>query len=680
MPPKLSITSIEFEGIKSSLKEYLRSQSTFRDYDFEGSALNTLIELMAYNTYYNAYYLNMIANEMTLETAAVRDTLISHAKELNYIPTSRRGPVAIVDITITPPGANTQPSVTIDRFQPFESEAIDGANYTFLARESYTAFKENGVFPFTNIQLVQGTPQTSTFNYTPVENIRAEFELPDNTIDTSTLSVIVQTSSVNTATEIYTMSTDLTGLDANSAVFFLSMTTDNRYKLIFGDGAVSKALSNGNIVLASYLTTDGPLANKANAFSTGAIGGFSNISISAISSASGGAERESDESIKFNAPLYYSSQNRAVTPRDFSVLLLKNYPNIRSVSVWGGEDNEPPIYETVFISYIPRTGAIINEVEKQRILDDIISPLTIVGVKALFVDPEYVYLKFNTTLNVNPRATALNTAQIKDLIRTTIMNFVQNNLNSFEATYATSKIESTIDAALPTAIVGSHTVTKIEKRLAPILGAQTTYTVSFHTALKRSTVTSGLSSTGFYVFDSVNVRRFAHIEEVFNSFTGIDDIQITNAGFGYTSAPTITIVGDGTGATATATIVNGRVDSILITNRGTGYTTATILFSGGNGQSAAASPVIAARFGTLRLYYNKSNAEKETISADIGTINYETGVIEIHNLNVDAVDVTDGTIHFTIEPESAIITSKNNQLMTIDESDVGAIVLNVNTI
>jgi hypothetical protein len=677
MTPKLNITSIEFEAIKTSLRDYLRDQTLFRDYDFEGSALTKLIELLAYNTYYTAWYTNMVANEMTLETAAVRDSLLSHAKALNYIPTSRRGPIALIDVTVTPFLGNTQSSLTIDKFHPFESESIDGVNYTFVARESYSINKENGVFPFTDVEIIQGVPQTATFTYDNINNPRAEFELPDNTIDTSTLSILVQTSAVNTTTEIFTVSPDVTGLDVNSAVCFLSSTTDNKYKLVFGDGRISKALSNGNIVIASYLTTDGEAANKANSFATGSINGFSNVSITSISAAAGGAERETDDSIKFNAPLYYSSQNRAVTPSDFAVLLLRNYPNMRSVAVWGGEDNDPPVYDTVFISYILRDGILINEIEKARILREIIKPLNIVTVGAVFVDPDYLYLKFISNVNVNARGTSLNSAQVKDLLRTAILDYVESNLNQFNATYASSKVEGAIDAALP-AIIGSDTVTKLEKRITPSLGEPHVYEIFFRTALKRSTVTSGLASTGFYVFDSLNIRRLAFIEEVFNSFTGIDEIQITNPGFGYVEAPTVTIVGDGTGANAVATIVNGRVDSITIVDRGANYTTATVSFSGGGGQSAEASPIIASRFGTLRLYYNKSNAEKETINPEIGLINYETGEIELNNLNVDGVDAEDGQIRFSIEPESAILKSTNNQLMTIDEEDTGAIVLNVN--
>ncbi len=679
MSTKLTLTELEFQTIKNNLKNYLRNQQTFKDYDFEGSALNQLLDVLAYNTYYNAYYLNMVANESNLETASVRDVILSHAKSLNYVPTSRRGAVANVNVTVTPPGGNTQVSATINRFTPFESEAIDGVNYTFVAKQSYTAFKENGMFPFTNVELIEGIPQTATFTYNAATNPRAEFEIPDNTIDTSTLYVVVQESVVNTSTSVFTPSIDITGLNSNSQSYFLSTTTDNKYKLIFGDGNIAKSLANGNIVIAQYLVTNGDAANKANAFATGSISGFSNVQITAVSAAAGGAERETDDSIKFNAPLFYSSQNRAVTTNDYAVLIQKNYPNIRSVSVWGGEDNDPPVYDTVFISYIPRDGALINDVEKNRITTEILDPLKIVTVSAVLTDPEYLYLKFNSTLKVNQRLTSLTTTQIQDAIRSTILNYVNTNLNQFNSTFASSKIESAIDSAIP-AIVGSDTEIQIEKRITPLLQVSQTYTIYFRTSLKRSTVTTGLQSTGFYVYDALGIKRLSHIEEVFNSFTGVDAIEITNPGFGYTEAPTLTIVGDGTGATAEASIINGRVTGITITNRGTGYTTATILFSGGGGQQAAATPVIAARYGTLRLYYNKSNAEKETINANIGTINYETGTVTINSLKVDSVDAVDGQIRFSIEPESAIIQTKNNQLITVDQSDIGAILIEVDVV
>lgn len=676
MAQKLSITNIEFEDIKTSLKEFLRSQTTFKDYDFEGSSLNILISLLAYNTYYSAFLTNMVANEMVLDTATIRDSILAHAKSLNYVPTSRRAARALVDVQVTPPGGNTQTTLSLDRFTQFESEAIDGVNYTFVNLDAQTSQKENGVFLFRNVALYEGTPQTSTFTYDPVTNARHEFELPDNTVDTSTLGVLVQTSSINTATEIFTVATDISALSNTTPSFFLSTTTDDKYKLVFGDGRSSKALSNGNIVIINYLTTQADQANRANGFATGLIGGFSNVQCTSISAAAGGSERETDLSIKFNAPLAYSAQNRAVTAQDYAVLLTKAYPALKSVSVWGGEDNVPPVYDTVFFTYVPKEGVLINETEKAYIIDTLLKPLGVVTVQLSFVDPDPIYLKFRSAITVNQRKTSLNTSQIKDLIRATIESFTDTTLDKFNTTFASSKLESVVDNALP-AIIGSDTKTILEKRITPTLNAVRTYTVEFKLPLQRSTVTEGLSTTGFTVNDSLGIPRFAHIEEVFDSFTGIDALEIVNPGFGYTEAPTVTITGDGTGATAEATIVNGRINSLTVLTRGTGYTTATVSFTGGNGQDAEAATVIAERFGTLRLYYNKSNAEKETINPAIGEINYETGTITLRNLKVISTETSDETIRFRIAPEVALLTSKNNQLLTFDKTDVSSLVLDV---
>lgn len=676
MAQKLSITSIEFEDIKTSLKEYLRSQNTFKDYDFEGSALSILIELLAYNTYYTAFYTNMVANEMTLATAAVRDSIVAHAKSLNYIPTSRRGARANVSVLVTPPANTAQASLTIDRFTPFESEAIDGVNYTFVTPTSYTAYQENGAFPFNTIQLVEGTPQTSTFTYDPLTNSTSEFEIPDNTIDTSTLSVIVQASSINTVSQVFTLSTDITALTSNSAAFFLSMTANNTYKLVFGDGRVSQALSNGNIIIATYLTCQGEGANKANAFATGSIGGFSNVIVTGVSAAAGGSERETDDSIKFNAPIAYSAQNRAVTINDYAVLLQKLYPNFKSVSVWGGEDNLPPVYDTVFITYIPKDGVIINDTEKQRILKTIIKPLSVVTVTPVVVDPDFIYLEFNTSIEVDQKATVLTSTEITSLVKAAILQYTNSTLNTFNSTFSSSKLSSAIDGALG-AITGSDTITIVEKRVTPTLNVAKTYDIFFNMPLQRSTFSSGMKTEGFFVFDSLNIKRLAYIEEVFDSSTGIDEIQITNAGFGYFSAPDVTITGDGTGATAVATIRNGSVVSIDVTNRGTNYTTATVTISGGGGLRAAASAVISSRFGTCQLFYIKSNGEKAVLNPNVGTINYETGQITIENLKVVGVEDPDGLISFRIQPEKSLISTTRNMVLTQDPSDPKSMVINV---
>lgn len=257
MAEKLIVTELDFETIKTNLKQFLQSQQLFLDYNFEGSALSILVDLLAYNTYYNSFYYNMMANELFIDSAQIRNSLLSHAKALNYLPTSKRASTANVNVVVTPPGGNTQSVLTMDRFTEFQSEAIDGVNYTFVNNGAQTVYKENGTFTFVNLLLKAGAPQVATFTYDSLTNPSSQFDIPNDDIDTSTLLVTVQTSSLNTASEVYTLSTDITSSTTTSAVYYLSPIADNKYRLSFGDGSISKALSNGNIIITTYLTTQG---------------------------------------------------------------------------------------------------------------------------------------------------------------------------------------------------------------------------------------------------------------------------------------------------------------------------------------------------------------------------------------------------------------------------------------
>lgn len=678
MPNQLIITDLEFETIKTNMKVFLQSQQTFLDYNFEGSGLSQLINLLAYNTYYNAYYYNMMANEFFIDSAQVRNSILSRAKELNYTPVSRRAPTAIVNLTVTPPGGNTQAVLTLERFTEFQSQAIDGVNYTFVNEGAVTVYKDNGAFPFPNLELKAGTPQTATFTYVALSNPASRFELPDDSIDTSTLLVTVQESTVNTTTEVFALSTDITSLTANSAVYYLSTSTSNKYQLTFGDGAVSKALSNGNIVIATYLSTSGVDANKANVFATGSIGGFSNVIITPISSASGGAERESDDSIRIRAPQSYTSQGRAISVNDYETLLRASYPDISSIFVWGGEDNIPPVYGKVFVSIAPKEGVIINDAEKDRIISELLDPIKVTGITPVLVDPDYVYLKFETIVEVKSQYTLLTTVQIASVIRTAITTYASDTFNQFGAVYSDSKLSREIDDSLgsPT-ITGSGTTVRLEKRFLPTLNVRSTYTVNYATELHHAPIQRAIKSSAISVYDGTSVLRTAYLEEVFNSSTGVDSIVITNPGYNYTSTPTVTITGDGVGATATATIVNEKVTTITIDKRGTGYTSALVTLTGGGGQAATASAVVQAKYGTMRLFYFNSNSEKVDINADIGTIDYLNGVIVIRNLTVIECLSDTNDLRISAEPESAIVETQQNQLLMLDEDDATSIAITV---
>lgn len=676
MAEKLVIADLEFETIKQNLKTFLNTQSTFLDYNFEGSSLAILVNLLAFNTYYNAFYMNMMANELFIDSAQVRNSLLSHSKSLNYTPVSRRAATAIVNVTVTPPGGNTQSLLTMDRFTEFQSQAIDGVNYTFVTTSAASVYKENGLFTFPLLEIKSGTPQVATFTYSALSNPASQFELPNDDIDTSTLLVTVQESSLNTSSLVYALSADITDSDANTAVYYLSPTVSNKYQLTFGDGAISKALANGNIVIASYLSTTGIDANKANSFATGSIGGFSNVTVASVSSASGGAEREADDSIRRNAPLAYTSQGRAVTQKDYESLLKQLYPDIQSIFVWGGEDNIPPVYGKVFVSIAPKEGVIINDAEKVRIATEILGPISILTITPELVDPDYVYLKFDATVEVDGKLTLLTAAQVADTVRTAIINYTDLTFNQFGAIFVISKFGRAIDDSL-TAIIGSDTTVRLEKRIIPTLNVRTTYTVSFATELHHAPIQRALKSTAFTVYDASNVLRTAYIEEVFNSSTGVDSISITNPGYGYIEAPVVTVTGDGTGAEAVATIVNGRIDTITVTKRGTSYTSALITISGGGGQAGEASAVVQSKYGTLRTFYYNSNSEKVDINPTVGTVDYFKGELVIRDLTVIESLTDSEDIRISVEPEASIIETQQNQLLLLDSDDASAINISV---
>lgn len=675
MSEKLIVADLDFEAIRTNLKGFLQSQQTFLDYNFQGSALSILIDLLAYNTYYNSFYYNMIANELFIDTAQIRNSILSHAKALNYLPVSRRAPTAIVDLLVTPPGGNTQSVLTLERFTQFQSEAIDGVNYTFVNNGAHTVYKENGTFHFNDIEIKAGTPQVATFVYDSVTNPTSQFDIPNDDIDTSTLLVTVQQSTFNTSSEVFSLSTDITESTSNSSVYYLSPASDNRYRISFGDGRVSKALSNGNIVIATYLTTAGADANRANSFATGSIGGFSNVIITPISSASGGGERESDDAIRTNAPIAYTSQGRAVTQKDYEVLLKSKYPNIQSIFVWGGEENIPPVYGKVFVSIAPKEGVVLNNSEKVRIVSEILTPLTVLSITPVLVDPDYVYLKFDTRVEVDGKETLFNTTQIASVVRDAIIDYATQTFNQFGASFVISKFGRSVDDSLQ-AIIGSETTVRLEKRFIPLLGKPTTYVINFGTALRHSPIQHALKSSPFRVRDNSGILRTGYVEEVFNSSTGIDSITITNPGFNYTTAPQVIITGDGDGAKAEATIVNGRVETITVTKRGSGYTSAIVTLVG-DGAEATASAVVQSKFGTLRLFYYNTNSEKVDINPEIGTINYQTGEIIINSLTVVETVNESADIRVDVQPDSSIIETHRNQLLILDSDDPTSISIHV---
>lgn len=666
---RLQITDLDFDTIKNNLKSYLQQQSEFSDYDFEGSGLSILLDVLAYNTHYNAYYLNMVANEAFMDTALLRDSVVSHAKTLGYIPFSYSAPRAIVNLTVT--SLNTTPgTLTIPRGTTFSSNLIDNISYNFITLDDVTVTKSGTNFYFENLELYEGKLVTYNFNYNQNSNPKSIFILPDTNIDTNTLYVTVTDNTGNTATQVYSQVTDILSVESTSLVYFLQESKNGNYEIYFGDDVVGKALIDGSSVNVNYLVTSGTVANAADGFVPDTtIGGYSNVAIDVVSVASGGAIRETVDSIKYSAASQYATQNRLVTLKDYETYIQSKYASIDSLSVWGGEDEPTPVYGKVFISLKPKTNYYISELEKARIISEIINPKSIVSVQAEIRDPEYLYLLVNSSVQYDPRKTILSEDAIKTNIRTSILSYRDRVLNKFGASFVLSKLQDDIDQTDINSIIGSETTVRVQRRFEPQLNSAASYTIKYNVPLHRGTITNKLTSTEFNVYDTTGIERTAQFDEAPQSYTGISEIQVVNPGSGYTSAPTVTINGDGSNATAEAVIVNGRIEKILVTTRGIEYTRATVTISGGNGFGAEALAVVDAKIGTLRTIYYDTLAQRQIINAAAGTIYYDTGIVVINDIRFLSVSSTDGMIRMSIEADKGIIESTRNTIITIDEDD-----------
>jgi len=671
---RLQISDLDFDQIKTNLKTYLKQQSQFQDYDFEGAGLNILLDILAYNTHYNSYYLNMVANESFLDTAVLRDSVVSHAKTLGYTPYSTTAPRAIVNVTVES-GTTTPDTLTIPKGSTFASNLIDNISYNFVALEQQTATKANTSFVFENLNIYEGSLVNYDFTYSQLSNPKSIFVLPDANIDTSTIKVSVSPNAGNTFSETYTQVTEVLDITSESAAYFLQESKNGNYEIYFGDDVVGKALTDGCIVSVEYLTTNGTAANQANGFINAAlIGVYSNVVVDVVDVASGGAIRESVDSIKYSAQAQYATQNRLVTVKDYESYIKSHYPSIDAISVWGGEDETPKVFGRVFISLKPKANYYLSETEKQRIITEIINPKAIVSVAAEIRSPEYLYLLVNSIVQYDPKKTTLDAETLKTQIKNSIISYKNTNLNTFGAYFVLSDFQDTAISTVSDSILGSEASVRVQKRFTPKLNEASNYLIKFNAQLHRGTSTNKLLSTEFTVTDLTGVTRRAIFEESPQSYTGISLIQITSPGSGYTTSPTVTISGDGSNATAEAVVVNGRIQSIKITNRGTDYTRAIITITDPTGYGASAVAVIDGKIGTLRTIYYDSLAQRQIINANAGEVDYDNGIITINSINFLSVNADDGLIRIDIEAERGIIQSLRNSIITIDETDPTAIV------
>ena len=497
---KFVVSDLDFDAIKSNLRAFLQDQTQFSDYNFEGSGFAVLLDTLAYNTHYLGFNANMLANELYLDSADIRKNIVSLAKMLGYTPSSPRAPIANIDILLN---NATGASVTMDKGTVFTT-TVEGLTYQFVTNEDTTITPADGVYRFSNINLYEGT--LVTYRYT-VDSSDADqrFVIPSVNADTSTLKVTVQTSSVDSSSSTYTLASGLKSLTSTSKAYFLQETDTGKFEVYFGDGVIGQKLSDGNIVILEYIVTNKTEANGASSFVlSGSIDSFTNVSISTNSVAQGGSEAETKESIRFNAPLQYTAQDRAVTTTDYETLIKSIYPNALSVSAWGGEDDETPVYGVVKIAIKAASGSTLTDATKQNIIASL-QPYNVASVRPEIVDPEITSIILTVNAKYDKRATTKTAETLQSEIINAITNYNTNTLQSFDSVFRYSKLTGLIDD-VDSSILSNITTLDIRKTFTPTLNSSTRYDVYFRNAIynPHSGHEPILASTGFKVAGNSN--------------------------------------------------------------------------------------------------------------------------------------------------------------------------------
>ena len=503
---KLEVSDFDFDSIKANLKTFLQSQTEFSDYNFEGSGFSILLDVLAYNTHYLGFNANMLANEMYLDSADIRKNIVSLAKMLNYTPSSVRSPVASIDIEVNDATGST---LTLTKGSVFTT-SVSGVSYQYLTNEDYIITPTDGVYKFTNVEIYEGT--LVTFRYTvDINDPDQKFVIQNANADTTTLKVSVQNSSTDTTTNTYSLAGGYNSVTDISKVYFLQEIDDGKFEIYFGDDNVGKKLDDGNIVIMEYIVTNRDESNGASTFTLATtIGGFSDISIITKSVSQGGNAAESKESIRFNAPLSYAAQNRAVTTVDYETLVKSIYPNAQSVSAWGGEDDESPAYGTVKIAIKAASGSTLTTATKQNIVQSL-KPYNVASIRPVIVDPETTSVLITSTVKYDSRLTTKTSDTLKSNILDNITTYNDNTLQKFDGIFRYSKLLRLIDDT-DASIVSNITTVKIRKSFKPTLNQSTRYDIYFRNALYNpvdgyNSVAGGiLQSTGFKISgDTTNI-------------------------------------------------------------------------------------------------------------------------------------------------------------------------------
>lgn len=492
----LKITELDFDTIKEGIKDYIKAKPEFLDYNFEGSTISLLLDMMAYNTYQNAFLTSMVGNEMFLDSALLRDSVVSRAKMLGYTTRSARGSSTRVCLELTPNPPTPAPlSITVPKDTAFTA-TIDGIEYTWVTPENYIIYDDSGTYEGI-VTIVEGNPLTQKF--TVDTNNPTRYIIPNENVDTTSIVVTIEETAGSTNIETFTLAENILDVNKDSAVYFLQEINDNLYEVYFGDSVIGKQLSDGNVVNISYRVCNGSITNGINSFVVPTTIPGADVTDSTVEDiTSGGDEIESIESIKFNAPRYFETQDRAVLATDYKSLLLKQFGDLKSISVWGGEENDQPIYGKVFISGRTENSTFLSQQMKDSI-KQYLKQYNVMAMDIRFVDPTYLYIKPTIKVYYDSKQTSLSPNALAGNIETTIQNFETTNLGTFENNNLKYSNFSTAIDDTDVSIQNNTSTLLLQKRFTPDFVNKTTYTLNFQNAIEkcRSDGTASISSTSF---------------------------------------------------------------------------------------------------------------------------------------------------------------------------------------
>jgi len=584
----LSVANLDFSDIKGNLKQYLQSQDLLKDYDFEGSNMNVMLDILSYNTYMQNFYLNMVAAEGFIDSAQLRDSVVSHAKTLNYLPGSHTASKAVIDFEILP--ANTPSSITVPKYTAFSTQ-VDSNTYSFTTNERITVSADtDGRYLVEDLEIFEGDIVYEYFTINSA-NTGQRFVLQNKEVDVNSLTVTVLTSATDTTNSIFTKSLTTIGLDGSSNVYFVVPAEDGKYELQFGDGVVGKKLINGNVVEAVYRKTAGDLPNGANSFTIGTADiAHDNTSITVTSTAKGGGIAESIDSIRVNAPRSITIQDRTVTVSDYKTLLLQNFNDIETLNVFGGEEATPPEFGKVIVSVDLKNADGIPDSRKKDIEDflRLRSPLSVVPK---VIDPEFLFVQVNSDVRYDPNRTSKSDLDIKTLVVDKIQEFANTNINKFDTTLRSSQLARSIDDA-DASILNNDTFITLKKTINPDLGVANSFVLNFNNKIQQE------------------------IPDALNQYV------------------------DGSAPVQSTAFTFSNLTSCTLRDNG---------------------------LGTLQIV-RQANGDIQVVENNIGTVDYEEGVVSINTFKVSSFEGSAITV--TTTPSNRTVKSNKNIILSYNQKPI----------